>query len=757
MHVNSVPTGKRHDRVWDVNSKLATALVHSGLGERQANSFLSELNIPAFSYKLVSARLKEVGNVVEEVAKESTNEALEKELAAVEQKKGSLVVAVDAGWQKRGSGRAYDSKSGHCSMIGPETGKIINYSVRSKECRVCSRAESRNESPRKHACYRNWEGSSKGMEADMVIEMVKDVQSKGCTVAALVGDEDSTTIGRVRANISNSIEKISDRNHLKKILGNSLYSLKKNHPVLTVKIIKYLQSCFNYIIAQGEGNPEQIAKDLNALSKHPFGDHQCCSSRGCKFLSNPKSVFKSFPQGKPLSGSGLQKSLESVFEGYAKNSLKLSTVGSTQANESFNRMVSAKAPKHVHYSSSGNLNYRVAASFAQKNTGHRYLVNVNKKLGLSPGYHTQRLARLRDCQRSKQRALATTRAFKRKRLEKKAKMKLMYQKLASAEVREGVSYQTGCSLDAAISDDIQSIPAPVITPEYLPLEPKTLNDSCMTYFDVETTGLGRDSHIIQLSAVNSQNTKFNRYIKPARPILPQASEVTGLKFQNGKMYHDDREVQSIGIYNALKAFILFLKEIHNTVLVGHNSKIFDVPILINALEKNGLLNNFMSSVKGFIDTLPLFKECIPNQPSYSQPKIYNALFGELYSAHDSMEDVVVLRRLFEKISPSLVLKSKFCGTNESVMQLYQHRNCTKGLLTTLRPLTNSKTITNCMATKIASSGLGLSHLKLAHKRDRQQGKENLFTELCGHPSKARVTKSKKIIQATSTYLNDLEE
>ncbi|CAG2230313.1 UAP1 [Mytilus edulis] len=111
MHVNSVPTGKRHDRVWDVNSKLATALVHSGLGERQANSFLSELNIPAFSYKLVSARLKEVGNVVEEVAKESTNEALEKELAAVEQKKGKLVVAVDAGWQKRGSVRAYDSKS----------------------------------------------------------------------------------------------------------------------------------------------------------------------------------------------------------------------------------------------------------------------------------------------------------------------------------------------------------------------------------------------------------------------------------------------------------------------------------------------------------------------------------------------------------------------------------------------------------------------------------------------------------------------
>ncbi|CAC5360370.1 unnamed protein product [Mytilus coruscus] len=125
-------------------------------------------------------------------------------------------------------------------MVGPETGKIINYSVRSKDCIVCSRAESRNESQREHTCYRNWEG-------------------------------------------------------------------------------------------------------------------------------------------KPLSSSSLQKSLENVFEGYAQNSIKLSTIGSTDANESFNRMVSAKAPKHVHYSSSGNLNYIVAASVAQKNTGHRYLVNTKER------------------------------------------------------------------------------------------------------------------------------------------------------------------------------------------------------------------------------------------------------------------------------------------------------------------------------------------------------------------------------------------
>lgn len=162
-------------------------------------------------------------------------------------------------------------------MIGTQTGQIINYAVRSKDCRVCSSAASRNEPPKPHDCYQNLEGSAKAMEADIFTQMVKDVGEKGFTVDAVVGDEDSTTIGRLRAN--EKIEKISDKNHIRKLLGNSLYALKKQHPMLTVKVIKYLQRCFDYIIAQGKRNPSQISSDLDALSKHPFGDHRCCSSR----------------------------------------------------------------------------------------------------------------------------------------------------------------------------------------------------------------------------------------------------------------------------------------------------------------------------------------------------------------------------------------------------------------------------------------------------------------------------------------------
>ena len=41
---------------------------------------------------------------------------------------------------------------------------------------------------------------------------------------------------------------------------------------VTVKVIKYFQGRFNYIVAQGKGVPTQISAGLGALSRNPFGD-----------------------------------------------------------------------------------------------------------------------------------------------------------------------------------------------------------------------------------------------------------------------------------------------------------------------------------------------------------------------------------------------------------------------------------------------------------------------------------------------------
>ncbi|CAC5391328.1 unnamed protein product [Mytilus coruscus] len=399
---------------------------------------------------------------------------------------------------------------GHCSMIGTETGKILNYAVRIKSCRVCSLAEKSKSSPPAHECHMNWSGSAKSMEADMVTEMVKDVGKKGVSVSSIVGDEDSTTIARLRANVDKNITKVSDSNHIKKLLGNSLYEIKKKHKTLTIKVIQNLQRCFNYILAQGKGNPDMIKQSILALCDHTFGQHQSCNNSWCKFLDNPNEKFSSLPHGKPLSDGALQNALRSVFTTYAGNAGKLSSLGSTQPNESFNRIVASKAPKQQHYSSSGSLMFRIAACVAQKNEGNKFILDVNKNMSVSPGYFTQCLAVLRDLQHRKRKAIANT---------------YKHQKLATKEVREGVTYSSGIGLEDHPSDDIDEIPSPSLQPAYKMIEWTTKVNQI--FFDIEATGLARNSHITQISATSDKGS-INTYVLPKKPITPKAQEITVL-------------------------------------------------------------------------------------------------------------------------------------------------------------------------------------------------------------------------------------
>ncbi|XP_033725277.1 uncharacterized protein LOC117315239 [Pecten maximus] len=58
---------------------------------------------------------------------------------------------------------------------------------------------------------------------------------------------------------------------------------------------------------------------------------------------------------------------------YRSRARNLLHLGSTQANENFNQMVSSKAPKARHYGGSSSLMNRVSATVLQKNEGHSYL------------------------------------------------------------------------------------------------------------------------------------------------------------------------------------------------------------------------------------------------------------------------------------------------------------------------------------------------------------------------------------------------
>ncbi|VDI13840.1 Hypothetical predicted protein, partial [Mytilus galloprovincialis] len=139
-----------------------------------------------------------------------------------------------------------------------------------------------------------------------------------------------------------------------------------------------------------------VEKGLEAVGRHPFGDHSFCDKSWCSHKENASKKYSSLPFGKPLKDIPLQTDLTDLMKVYKKQSQKLSKLGSTQGNESFNKSVASKAPKSHFYSGTSSLNVRVAASVAQKNDGQCYLIKVNYNIGLSPGVHTKRLAILRD-------------------------------------------------------------------------------------------------------------------------------------------------------------------------------------------------------------------------------------------------------------------------------------------------------------------------------------------------------------------------
>ena len=128
----------------------------------------------------------------------------------------------------------------------------------------------------------------------------------------------------------------------------------------------------------------------------------------------------------------------------------------------------------------------------------------------------------------------TSRKFKHQRLQTKS---WSASKEASSNVREGPTYKPAIDLEAQpTTATIATVPGPISLTGKEPV----------VFLDLETTGLGQDADICQLSAVCG-NKSFDIYTMPIKPISSGASAVTGLTVKNNKMYHNGKEVDSVPV------------------------------------------------------------------------------------------------------------------------------------------------------------------------------------------------------------------
>ncbi|CAC5360207.1 unnamed protein product [Mytilus coruscus] len=263
------------------------------------------------------------------------------------------------------------------------------------------------------------------------------------------------------------------------------------------------------------------------------------------------------------------------------------------ADESMEEWTEKK--KEMTRESDGNDNVTVSVDAAWQRRGsgrsyapvefareQRYQVNVSS--GLSPGLYTRKLATLRDIQARKRKAVAITTEAKLRRIALKASRN---QSSSTFEVREGVCYQSNTMIDTVTEDSDEKI-LEIPAPKNKPVENDSKPDiSTMThiYFDIEATGLGRTSHITQISARRGLET-FSKYILPACEITPTAAEVTGLTFQNGSLYLLDKIVPAVGVKEGLtdvqKVFQSELSVFYNYVSLKQMNK--NVPSLKQMLD-----------------------------------------------------------------------------------------------------------------------------------------------------------------------------
>lgn len=207
-----------------------------------------------------------------------------------------ITVIVDGGWSHRSHGHRYTANSGVACVIGLRTKKLLYVGVRNKYCYMCQYLLKNNKPTSHDGCFKNWDGSSPGMESDMIVEAFKlSLEMHGVEYRTMIGDGDSSVYVKVRENVpyGRNVIKKECANHVIKCYTKSLFKvqleIKNRKKLLTNKTILKLKYMARRTIANNYKmgfDVDTLREDLKNGPRHIFGDHKMCKEYYCKIDKN---------------------------------------------------------------------------------------------------------------------------------------------------------------------------------------------------------------------------------------------------------------------------------------------------------------------------------------------------------------------------------------------------------------------------------------------------------------------------------------
>jgi hypothetical protein len=177
---------------YGINNRFLLGLQIAGSGRKEADIIPGLLNLSnGFMTKRYTDLQNELGLSIIGLSNEILEENLRLEIEAsprVVNGRTALSVSSDARWDKRGSGRRYDSLSGCSVMLGNRTKLVIAVEAMSQVCSKCRLGQPHKDS----FCPENYHGSSKGMEAEGAVRIARRLSEKyEVFIEEYVSDENS--------------------------------------------------------------------------------------------------------------------------------------------------------------------------------------------------------------------------------------------------------------------------------------------------------------------------------------------------------------------------------------------------------------------------------------------------------------------------------------------------------------------------------------------------------------------------------------
>jgi hypothetical protein len=511
-----------------INVLYVLGFISLGDGPTEAGRLLGLLGLPndttmeSRSFGIVEERLGPVlRSLCEEIVKENLieearlsmessltqdefdfnlwKESLEDPLMVLPKSKMPLIDAsFDMAWQQKGSGHQYNSQSGHGTLMGRLTRKVVGLSIKCKICNQCNTHERKFPGMPMplHTCWKNHEGTSGSMESAACLELVVHCfQKRNSIVRWLCCDDDSSIradcqwnnadfmrnnntteiplVPLTKGNNKGKLQQrkdngklpfdvpepkfVADPNHRRKGLTGELIKLDMSRKDIKLTMTRMdstrIGKNFGYMARTLKQRPQEEFQDAAAsVLEHHFDNHVHCGD-WCKRKNETEEdrkrsvkYYRCKTKDAKLYGLLHQTIARFVTD---DRLIEMAHTLDTNMNEAFNQICTWFAPKNKVFAGSYSLHNRISFAVGINSLGVlEFFKRLFRRLGITMTENVVHYLKIKEDTRIKKLAkvkTSTAKKDKNKRKYEKLKEHTIKAKLERHK-RQG-TYRKGMNLD----------------------------------------------------------------------------------------------------------------------------------------------------------------------------------------------------------------------------------------------------------------------------------------------------------------------